>query len=190
MLKDIIAMNIKNISLDFIEKICVLYNDVYDDREEASCPPAAGDKRHTPGADWKPGVAAGHKSLIAFQRELAAMGIKLSTSKIRKILISGGCWTTERSREVQKLFLLYTKPETDGGEGLTEADAVKRISNILDISLVSVSVNLPYYNVVYKLENKTSNARRCERYKARQRMKDQGNVALPVSPEIWRNEPG
>ena len=31
------------------------------------------------------------------------MEIELSSSKIRKILISGGCWTTEWSREIAEL---------------------------------------------------------------------------------------
>ena len=84
------------ISEAFIRYICTLYRDCYDDRLEDSRPPAAGsrngqtDKRPA-GADWEPGMPAGHKSLNAFQKELSEEhGIRLSTSKIRKILISGG----------------------------------------------------------------------------------------------------
>ena len=82
------------------------------------------------------------------------MGIKLSSSKIEKILISGGCWTTERSREIGRLFGVLTKTAEDGGQGLSEQAAVKRITAELGVSAVTVSVNLPYQSVVYKMEKK------------------------------------
>ena len=93
------------------------------------------------------------------------MGIKLSTSKIKKILVSGGCWTTERSREIGRLFGVLTKTAEDGGQGLSERAAVKRIAAELGVSAVTVSVNLPYQNVVYKLEKRSKNAVRCERWR-------------------------
>ena len=71
----------KNPSADFIEQICFLYHDSYDDRDEDS---SIG------GEDWAPGKTALHTSLNAFQKELEeGYGIKLSTSKIRKILRKG-----------------------------------------------------------------------------------------------------
>lgn len=57
----------KNPSADFIEQICFLYNDIYDDREEDS---SIG------GDDWAPGKTALHTSLISFQKELEEYGIK------------------------------------------------------------------------------------------------------------------
>ncbi len=171
-------------SQDYIDFICSLYGSSYDDRIENTSPPTAGDMPRDPGADWMPGTIAKHKSLAAFQRELKQRGIKLSTSKIKKILITGGLWTTETSREIQELYNRYTRPaividhtsvveDKDGENGgsvekdgrLEPADAVKRIAEELEISLVSVSVNLPYRTVVYNLENRSSNAKRCARYK-------------------------
>ena len=154
-------------SMEFIEYICNLYGDIYDDRIEDSRPPAAGDEFRDPGEDWKPGQVADHKSLVAFQKELKGMGIELSSSKIRKILITGGCWTTERSREIAELFDLYTTSKDDGGYGLSEDQAAKKIAEVLEVSIVTVNVNLPYQNVVYKLENRSKNAVRCARYKER-----------------------
>ena len=145
----------------YIQYICSLYNDTYDDRIEDSRPPATGDQLCIPGEDWKPGILAEHKSLLAFQRELEEQGIHLSTSKIKKILITGGLWTTERSRVIQERFRQYV-----GGSIAPDA-AVKRIATELGISKVSVSVNLPYSSVVYNLENRSSNAKRCARYKSR-----------------------
>ena len=41
----------------------------------------------------------------------------------------------------------------------------------LEVSVVTVNVNLPYQNVVYNLENRSSNAVRCARYKERKKKK-------------------
>ena len=166
-------MNKQEPSKEYIEYICNLYGDIYDDRIEDCKPPAAGDDFRDPGEDWKPGQEADHKSLSVFQKELKAIGINLSSSKIRKILISGGCWTTERSREIADLFDLYTSTKDDGGHGLPEDLAVKKIAAELEVSLVTVNVNLPYRNVVYNLENRSKNAVRCARYKERKKKMEQ-----------------
>lgn len=165
-----------NPSNEYIKHICDLYNDYYDDRIEESNPPTAGNNPKTAGEDWRPGVLAAHKSLVAFQKELEEEGIRLSTSKIKKILVTGGCWTTARSRQVQELYDRYTKegvrdeddPDT-AGKILTAAEAVERISKELRISKVSVSVNIPYQDVVYKLEQRSKNAIRCARYRKKKR---------------------
>lgn len=165
-----------NPSNEYIKHICDLYNDYYDDRIEESNPPTAGNNPKTAGEDWHPGVLAAHKSLVAFQKELEEEGIRLSTSKIKKILVTGGCWTTARSRQVQELYDRYTKegvrdeddPDT-AGKILTAAEAVERISKELRISKVSVSVNIPYQDVVYKLEQRSKNAIRCARYRKKKR---------------------
>ena len=95
--------------------------------------------------------------------------IRLSTSKIRKILITGGCWTTERSREVQELFETFTTPVDSGGRGMNKDDAVKMIAEHLEISIPSVCMNLPYDRVVYDLEEKSSNAKRCDKWRGKQK---------------------
>ena len=154
-------------SKEFIDYICSLYGDHYDDRLEDSRPPAAGNKPCDSGTDWKPGQLAAHKSLNAFQKELNGLGIVLSTSKIRKILITGYCWSTTRSREIAELFELYTKEASLGGKGMTADVAIKQIAAELKVSVSAVSIYLPYQNVVYKLENRSSNAKRCARYRER-----------------------
>lgn len=148
----------KTVSQEYISSICALYNEAYDDRVEDTCPPVAGGG---PGKDWTPGKRAEHKSLAAFQGELRERGIELSTTKIKKILISGGCWTTRRSRSVQELYSRYTS------QGLPGDAAVKRVAEELGISRACVSVNLPYATVVYNLEDRSGNALRCARYRAR-----------------------
>lgn len=155
------------VSAAFIREICTLYGDCYDDRIEDSRPPTAGsrngesDKRPA-GADWKPGMPAGHKSLSAFQKELKEEhGIHLSTSKIRKILISGGLWTTERSREIQSLYAEMTQHKSAADPEQT----VSLISRKLGVSKPTVVVNLPYINGVNRLDHKSTNAQRCAKYR-------------------------
>ena len=156
-----------NTSQDYIDYICSLYGSSYDDRIENTAPPTAGDQMRIPGEDWAPGMTANHKSLQSFKKELEQQGIKLSTSKIKKILITGGLWTTETSRTIQTRFNSYTSGVEDGGSGMSSSDAVKRIAEELRISLVSVSVNLPYMDVVYNLPEPSANAKRCRRWKER-----------------------
>ncbi len=157
------------VSVAFIQEICTLYGDCYDDRLEDSRPPVAGKKngcadKRIAGVDWEPGIPAAHKSLSAFQKELAEKhGICLSTSKIRKILISGGLWTTERSREIQALYTELTQPQS----GVDPEQAISLISQKLGVSKPTVVVNLPYINGVNRLELNSKNAKRCAKYRKR-----------------------
>jgi hypothetical protein len=140
-----------NPSIEFVKLICRLYDDVYDDREENSRPQ---------GTDWKPGILALHRSLGSFQKDLEEIGYKMSRTKLQKILITGGCWTTERSREIQELYDKYNK-------SMPFRKAVEKIATELEISTVSVNINLPYEKVVYDLEEKSKNAKRIERHRAK-----------------------
>lgn len=151
----------KTPSQEYVSKICRLYGDRYDDRAEDS---------KIKGLNWEPGIKAQHKSIAAFQKELGNVyGIHLSRTKLQKILITGHCWTTERSREIQWLYEEYTTPKNNGGKGMEPDTAVRAIAEHLKISTVSVIINLPYGKVVYDLENKSVNARRIDKYRARKK---------------------
>jgi hypothetical protein len=151
----------KTPSQEYVSMICGLYGDKYDDREEDS---------KIKGLDWEPGVKAQHKSIAAFQKDLENVhGIHLSRTKLQKILITGHCWTTERSREIQWLYEEYTTPENNGGKGMDPNKAIIAIAKHLEISTVSVIINLPYGKVVYDLEEKSANARRIDKCRARKR---------------------
>lgn len=132
----------KDPTAEYVKFICSLYNDSYDDREEDSAPG---------GEDWEPGKRASHTSLKQFQKELEEQGIELSTAKIRKILITGGRWSTKRSREVAELFERY-------GD-------IGRVAGELGMTAALVSTYLPYQKVAYDLEDKSGNARRVGRWK-------------------------
>lgn len=148
-------------SQEYVAFICQLYGDRYDDREEDS---------KIKGLDWEPGMKASHKSMAAFQKELEEVhGIHMSRTKLQKILITGECWTTERSREIQWLYEEYTASVEKNGKGLDPEAAVLAIAKHLRISTVSVIINLPYGKVVYDLENKSANARRIAKYRSRRK---------------------
>ena len=119
---------------------------MYDDREEDSSPG---------GADWQPGIPANHTSLVAFQKMLKEKGIILSTAKIRKILITGGCWSTERSREVAELYEKYK--------------SVPQVAAELGLSTALIIMYLPYGKTVYDLEEKSGNARRVARWREKKK---------------------
>ena len=160
-----------SVSTSFIHEICSLYDDCYDDRLEDSRPPTAGKKNGKPdkreaGADWMPGMPAGHKSLNVFQKELKEkQGICISTSKIRKILITGNLWSTDRSREIKALYDEMSK----AGTGVNPEEIVGSISKKLGISKTAVVINLPYINGVNRLEPKSKNALRCSRYRQKKK---------------------
>ena len=146
---------ISDASCDFIDKICELYADSYDDRLE--------DRRETK-----------HKSLKCFQRELEKVGISLSTVKIQKILITGGKWSTQRSREAAALYVQMAGPGKD------KTYALRRVAEKLGISVPMVVMNLPYEKGVYKLENKSRNAVSCAAYRKRSRKKEIGTMYGPA----------
>lgn len=150
--------------MEYVAMICYLYGDRYDDREEDS---------KINGLNWEPGVKASHKSMASFQKELEEIhGIHLSRTKLQKILITGGCWSTERSREIQWLYEEYTTGTEEGGKRLSAEEAVRAIAKHLGISTVSVTINLPYGKVVYGLENKSDNARRIDKWRAKKKSSD------------------
>ena len=154
------------ISDEFIQKICVLYGDYYDDRLGDRLPPALRGKNGRKGEHLEPEMLAGHKSLLKFQKELAEKyNIRLSTIKIRKILISGGCWTTKRSRMVQTLY----DDLMQSGDDIDPETVIGLISQKLGISIAAVNVNLPYILGVYRLEEKSKNAKRCARYREKKK---------------------
>ena len=134
-------------SQEYTSLICGLYGDTYDDREEDSS---------IRGLDWRPGQKALHTSLSAFKKELEKKGIELSTAKIRKVLITGGCYTTERSREVAELYEQYK--------------SIRRVAEELEVSEALVKMYLPYTKTVYDLgEERTGNAKRVARYRKLQK---------------------
>lgn len=145
-------MKREKITQEFIDKICSLYGDSYDDTEEDS---SLG------GSDWAPGKTAQHKSLRAFQEELEEKGIRLSTGKIRKILITGGVYSTQLSRSISREMERY--------ENLPEKDRIKKVAEVLELSPKTVSMYSGYYSrQVYGVEQ-SENAKTIKRWREKKK---------------------
>lgn len=67
------------------------------------------------------------------------------------VLITGGCWTTERSREVAELYERY--------------GSIERVAGELGMTSALVTMYLPYQKVVYDLDDKSGNARRIAKWR-------------------------
>lgn len=52
---------------------------------------------------------------------------------------------------------------------MTSKSAIDHISRHLDLSTVAVSINLPYEKVVYDLDEKSANAIRIQRFRAKKK---------------------
>lgn len=136
------------ITADFIDRICELYNDCYDDAEEDS---SIG------GSDWKPGKLANHKSLASFKAELEESGIYLSTGKIRKILITGGRYSTTLSRSIDEELENYAYITSD-------KERIAKVAEKLSLSPKTVSMYMPYTRQVYN-ESPSQNAQSVKKWR-------------------------
>ena len=146
---------------DFIDHICDLYGDYYDDTEEDS---SIG------GANWAPGQRAEHKSLCVFQEELRDMGINMSTAKIRKILITGGRYSTALSRSIEELMEEY--------KGLPDVES--RVAEELGVKPSTVRTYVPYKRQVYN-EDQSENAKSIKHWRNKKNMELQERIDEEMS---------
>ena len=97
-----------------------------------------------------------NQSLSVFRKELKEEhGIILSTSKLRKILITGRCWTTRRSREVAELYNRF--------------HSIGKVAHALGVTSALVTMYLPYNKTVYEIDEKSPAARRTEKWREKKR---------------------
>ena len=75
----------------------------------------------------------------------------ITTHKVRKLLITGGCYDTEMYREVKRMK----------AAGMT----VEEIGEVLQMKPATVRTYLPYERVIYNLEERSVNADRLQRFK-------------------------
>ena len=84
-----------------------------------------------------------------------ALQTEISTTKVRKILITMGLWSSPRSQQIREL--------SDQGKSSSE------IAETLQISMVMVQNYLPYEKGLYDEPEKTDTAMRSEKYRTRNR---------------------
>lgn len=86
-----------------------------------------------------------------------ALELELSVSKVIKLLITGGVYSSDISRRINKLY--------NSGKTITE------IQKRLNVSRATVQAYLPYKKCVYNAKELSLNAERIRRYRARKKQK-------------------
>lgn len=114
---------------ELLEAVCAFYGDPVDDRKQED---------------------AGHISLHE-----AAAAFDITVMKARKLLITGGLYSTALSRKVQKLH----------AQGMT----AEQISEETDLGRASINSYLPYTHIAYNLPDISIQAERQKQYRVRQR---------------------
>ena len=97
-------------------------------------------------------------------REIAKE-LNLSVSKVIKLLITGGVYSSDICRRINQLY--------DSGKSIPE------IQKSLNISRASVQAYLPYKKCIYNAKELSLNAERIRRYRQRKRAKV--SVTVPDS---------
>lgn len=95
-----------------------------------------------------------------------AKQMELSPMKTRKILITGGCYSTDLSTEIGELY--------------QDGKAVGEIAELLGTTPANVNSYLPYERIIYNMEERSVEADRQARY--RQRLRS-GTVDEKKAPE-------
>ena len=90
------------------------------------------------------------KSIRAVAKEM-----EMSPMKVRKILITGGVYSTELSTEIGELY--------------RDGKTVSEIAELLNTSNANVNSYLPYERIVYNMEEKSAEADRQQKYRDRKK---------------------
>lgn len=142
---------------DLIKTACSLFGEPYDDRESST------------SLFLSPhGQKPEHVSLRS-----VAESIEISVVKVRKLLISGGFYSTSTSRRVQKLYNEAREAYLKRGMNPAHAEkhAVITVCEKTHLGRASVYSYLPFKNDAYGLDEKSPAAVRQERYRKRRATK-------------------
>ena len=130
---------------ELVEKVCSFFGRVFDDFEV---------ERHTALRGVRPGSPKWIEIMgddPTINETASKFGV--SPMKVRKLLITGGCYDTEICREIRKM--------KDAGLTVEEiADQIKK-------KPITVRSYLPYERVIYNLEERSVNADKLQRFKQR-----------------------
>lgn len=140
---------------EMIKTACSLFGEPYDNRES---PTSLFSSPH--------GQKPEHISLRSVAEEM-----EISTVKVRKLLISGGFYSTVTSRIVKQLYDEAVKENIKNGMNASQAEkhAVIKVCQQTHLGRASVYSYLPFRNDAYGLEEKSAAAIRQERYRERKR---------------------
>ncbi len=135
----------KMVQGELVEKICSFFGRVYDDFEEERHQALRG---HTPGDEKWEEIMMGDPTINETAEEF-----DITSMKVRKLLITGGCYDTEMYRGVKRLK--------------EKGMSVEQIAEKLQKKPGTIRSYLPYERVIYNLEKRSVNADRLQRFKQR-----------------------
>ena len=133
------------VQASLVEVVCSYFGRVFDDNEQMKHRKLRG---HRPGDKVWNNIMDGYPTL----NETAAH-FDITPGKVRKLLITGGCYNTSLYKTVSRL-----KAEGKSGEEIGEA---------LSLKPGTVRTYYPYERVIYNLEERSVNADRLRRFKKR-----------------------
>lgn len=102
-------------------------------------------------------------------RSLAKV-MELSPMKVRKILITGGCYSTDMSTEIDALY--------------KDGKTVPEIAELLSMTTANVNSYLPYERIIYNMDERSVEADRQQRY--RNRKKNGAELEKKDIPKVER----
>ena len=137
--------NSKTVQGELVEKICSFFGRVYDDFEEERHQALRG---HRSGDEKWEEIMMGDPTINETAEEF-----DITSMKVRKLLITGGCYDTEMYREVNRLK--------------EKGMSVEQIAEKLQKKPGTIRTYLPYERVIYNLEERSVNADRLQRFKQR-----------------------
>ena len=130
---------------NLIKQVCSYFGRVFDDEEQEKHRMLRG---HRPEDDtWKK-IMRGKPTV-----NQTAEKFHITPQKVKKLLITGGCYDTSLFRTIRDMR--------------EQGMSVEEISQQLGIREVTVRSYLPYERVIYNLEERSVTADRLQRFKAR-----------------------
>lgn len=140
---------------DLITEACSLFGEPYDDRNN---PSSLFSSPH--------GQKPQHTSLRSVAEQM-----EISVVKVRKLLISGGFYSTSTSRRVQELYNEARDAYLQNGQRPAQAEknVVITVCEKMNLGRASVYSYLPFKNDAYGLEEKSPAAVRQEKYREKKR---------------------
>ncbi len=130
---------------ELVEQVCSFFGRIFDDFEVERHAALRG---HKPGDDKWAEIMEDDPTINETAEEFC-----VTPMKVRKILITGGCYDTEIYREIKKMR----------ERGLT----VEEIGRQIKKKPITVRSYLPYERVIYNLEERSVNADKLQRFKQR-----------------------
>lgn len=101
---------------------------------------------------------------------------RFSKRKVTKMLVSAGVYSTDRSREINRLY--------EAGRSQQE------IADLLNVSLQAVNTYLPYEGAIYNTEESSKEAKYQKEYRKRQAAKEKllkSTKGKTYFDKVWRN---